>query len=191
MSDLSAIPELISAYGLIILVPLAIVEGPIVTIIAGWLASISLLNPLGVLVAAVVGDLLGDLLLYAVGRGLRLDRLPYVGRWLRLPRAQLVPLVRTIRENGTRLLVLAKVTHAAGFAVLLAAGAARMNLLQFTLVNFLCNIPKSALFIALGYLLGEAYGRASAWLGWGSAAIFVAIMALGLWWLLRQRAAEC
>jgi membrane-associated protein len=191
MSDLSAIPELISAYGLITLVPLAILEGPIVTIIAGWLASIGLLNPLGVLVAAVVGDLLGDLLLYAIGRGLRLDRLPYVGRWLRLPRAQLVPLVRTIRDNGTKILIIGKVTHAAGFAVLLAAGAARMNLLQFTLINLLCNIPKSAIFIALGYLLGEAYGRASAWLGWGSAVIFVALLAGGLWWLMRKRPAEC
>jgi membrane-associated protein len=191
MSDLSAIPELISAYGLIILIPLAVVEGPIVTVIAGWLASIGLLNPLGVLVAAVVGDLLGDLLLYAIGRGLRLDRLPYVGRWLRLPRAQLVPLVRTIRENSTRLIVIGKITHAAGFAVLLAAGMARMNLMQFTLINLLCNIPKSAVFIALGYLLGEAYGRASAWLGWGSAVMFMALLGVGLWWLMRQRTTEC
>ncbi|GHC64811.1 DedA family protein [Neogemmobacter tilapiae] len=191
MSDLSAIPELISAYGLITLVPLAILEGPIVTIIAGWLASIGLLNPLGVLVAAVVGDLLGDLLLYGIGRGLRLDRLPYVGRWLRLPRTQLVPLVRTIRDNGTKILIIGKVTHAAGFAVLLAAGAAKMNLLQFTLINLLCNVPKSAIFVTLGYLVGEAYGRASAWLGWGSAVVFVGLLAGGFWWLMQRRAAIC
>ena len=54
---------LLNAYGIAILAPLAIIEGPIVTVIAAWLASLGLLNLWEVLICVILADLVGDSLI--------------------------------------------------------------------------------------------------------------------------------
>ena len=193
MEDNAWITQLIAANGLWILAPLSILEGPIVTVIASWLSRIGLLDPVAAFVCVVLGDVVGDAIMYAAGRGVRLDRLPLVGRFLKIPRPTLVPLVKAIRGNSVRMLLVGKWTHAAGFAVLIAAGAARINFGLFVLVNLLASIPKSAVFFALGWTLGEAHQRVADWLSAGTAAVFsvlvIAAVALGVRWWIKRRAA--
>ncbi|MCC7319528.1 MAG: DedA family protein [Rubellimicrobium sp.] len=184
--DSNAIVELLTAYGLWILAPLSIVEGPIVTIIAGWLASLGIMQTLPVLVCVVLGDVIGDAIVYAGGRGVRLDRLPVIGRWFRIPRARLVPLVRQFRRNGVRILLIGKLTQGAGAFVLIAAGAARMPFGLFILVNFLASIPKSMVLMAVGWLIGEAHARIAGWLSWGSGAVLILALGAGGLWILAQ-----
>lgn len=189
MTESGDIVSVIATHGLWVLAPLSVMEGPIVTVIGGWLASLKLMNPVAVFVCVVIGDVVGDSLLYATGRGVRLDRLPLIGRYLRIPRATLVPLVRGFRDRGVRLLVLGKLTHAAGFAVLIAAGAARMNFALFALVNVLASIPKSLALMALGYGIGAAHAKVAQWLSWGSALVLILVVIGGAIWLWRRRAA--
>lgn len=192
MSDGSEIFRLIEAYGLIALVPLSLLEGPIVTVLAGWLVSLSLLDPLVAFIVLVLGDVVGDVALYAAGRGVRLDRIPWVGGYFRIPRAQLVRFVRMVRHNGVRLLVIGKLTQAAGFAVLIAAGTARMNLPLFIAVNLLASIPKTLALMILGYFLGEAHERVARWLSFGSYAFLAALLVGGgLFWLYRRKRNRC
>ena len=54
---------LIQAYGLWILAPFAILEGPIVTILAAYLAQRGFLPVIGVYLVCIGGDLVGDALL--------------------------------------------------------------------------------------------------------------------------------
>jgi membrane protein DedA with SNARE-associated domain len=61
-----------------------------------------------------------------------------------------------LRRRGWRLLVWGKVTHAAGFAVLIAAGAARMPFLPFLLVSAPLSAAKTALLVGLGWAVGGA-----------------------------------
>lgn len=180
----------IATHGLWVLAPLGVVEGPVVTIIAGWLVSLGLLPTLPAVVCLVVADVVGDCLLYAAGRGVRLDRLPLIGPRLRVPRDRLVPLVRAIRQNDIRLLVLGKLTHAAGFAVLIAAGVARIGLGRFILTNTLASIPKTLALFVLGYLFGRAHEQMAEWLSYGSATALAAlILVAGLWLVHRRRVA--
>ena len=69
MSTGTEITSLISNHGLAILAPLSIIEGPIVTVIAAYLARQGLLVLWQVAICVIIGDLLGDLLYYSVGRG--------------------------------------------------------------------------------------------------------------------------
>jgi membrane protein DedA with SNARE-associated domain len=191
MNGSAEIAQLIAAHGLWILAPLAVLEGPIVTVIASWLARLGLLDPLAVFVCVVIADLVGDGLMYWAGRGVRLDRLPVIGRYLRIPRSTLVPLVKAFRERGVRLLVVGKLTHAAGFAFLIAAGAARMPFALFLLVNFLASIPKCLAFMALGWVIGAAHQEISRWLSLGSGLVLglVAMAALVGFVIWRRRKA--
>lgn len=184
-----SIIALLSAHGLWLLMPLSIIEGPIVSILAGWLVGLGIMAMVPVFIILVLGDVIGDALFYAAGRGVRLDKLPFVGRYLRIPRARIVPLVKAFRDQGVRILVIGKVTQGAGFLVLIAAGAARMNFALFLLVNTLVAMPKAALLMAVGYLVGEAHERIADWLSWGSMAMgALVVTAAVIWFLLRRRA---
>jgi len=179
--------DLIAAYGLAVLAPLSILEGPVVTMIAGWLASVGLLHLGAAFVVVVAGDLIGDMALYLIGRN-ALGAIPAVWRdWLGLTRPRLIRLMRRFRKDGARILVIGKLTHAAGFAILLSAGAARMPIGVFLLANFLATIPKSMAFLAIGWAVGSAYQRWATGVFWVSLALVV--LAAAAWLILRRRRA--
>src|SRR3989344_3685438 len=59
---------LLTTYGYFLLFPIMVVEGPIITVIVGFLSSLGLLNVFITYVVVVIGDLAGDSIAYAVGR---------------------------------------------------------------------------------------------------------------------------
>ena len=176
MIDHAQLVSLMSDYGLWILTPLAVIEGPIVTVIAGYLASLSILNLWQIIPCVIIADIVGDSLLYLLGR-LALGSIgpTWRGR-LGLSQRRLFCLMRGFRRNGAKILVTAKLTHAAGFAALTAAGAARMRFADFILANTLAGIPKCLLFVTLGYLFGSAYETVGSWLSFEA----MLLLAIGL-----------
>ena len=175
MTASADIATIITNHGISILAPLAILEGPIVTVVAAYLASLNLLRLVDVIICVIIGDVIGDCILYWVGRGM-LDWLPVSLRMrFGVSRRRMAVLIRTFRDNGVRVLVVGKLTHAAGFAVLIAAGAARMSFGTFVLANFLATIPKSLALVALGYLFGSAHALIAEWFSLGSVVILAGV----------------
>lgn len=86
-----------------------------------------------------------------------------------------------------RVLILGKLTHAAGFAALIGAGAARMRFGPFLLANLLASIPKSLVFITIGYLFGEAHEAIGQWLTISSAVVLALVAGGAMIWLRRRR----
>lgn len=187
MIDQATLVSMMSSYGLWVLTPLAVLEGPIVTVIAGYLASLSILKLWQVIPCVILADILGDSLLYLLGR-LALGSIgPSWRDRLGLSPRRLFYLIRGFRRNGTRILVAAKLTHAAGFAALTAAGAARMRFGDFILANILAGVPKCLFFVALGYLFGSAYGRVAHWLSIEAALLLLVGLGLVAIVYLRRR----
>ncbi len=186
MIGLTTITTLIAKYGLAIVAPIAVVEGPIVTVIAAWLASQGILGLWSVSLIVIAADIVGDFILYAMGRW-GLNRLP-AGLMARLglTRARLEGLGSHFAERGGRSLLIGKVTHSMGFAVLAAAGMARMPAVPFFWYNLLGTIPKSLLFVALGYGFGSAYATIDSWLSRFSLFMGAAIIGLAAVYLLRR-----
>lgn len=189
MTASAEIATIITNHGITILAPLAILEGPIVTVVAAYLASLNLLRLVDVIVCVIAGDVIGDCILYWVGRGM-LDWLPLSLRMrFGVSRRRMAVLMRTFRDNGVRVLVVGKLTHAAGFAVLVGAGAARMPFGTFVLANFLATIPKSLALVAVGYLFGSAHALIAQWISWGPFVILPLLLVGGgvLYYLKRRR----
>jgi membrane protein DedA with SNARE-associated domain len=185
--DGAQIAAIIEAHGIAILAPLAVIEGPIVTVIAAYLSSLGLLDVIQVYLCVVIADVVGDCILYGLGRAGSGAVPPRLGLRLGLNRRRMAGLIRAYRDNGVRLLILGKLTHAAGFAVLVAAGAARMNILTFIAANLVGTIPKSLALVTLGYLFGSAHAVIAAWFSTGSAVLLALIVAAaGGWWLWRR-----
>jgi len=164
----------------------SVVEGPIVAVLASFLASkgVFALGPLAAVLLA--GDLLGDLGYYLIGRR-GIGRVPAHWRQrLGLGPGRAEALVRHFDRHGGWTLVAAKLTHSIGAPVLVAAGIARMPLAPFLLFNLLASIPKTAALMALGWFAGDAYARIDLWLGRG-ALVLLLVAAVGAAWLWRRR----
>ncbi|WP_116135108.1 DedA family protein [Tropicimonas sp. IMCC34043] len=181
-----ALHHLVQGYGLFLLMPLAILEGPIVTVIAGWACRSGDLPLFSTFVVLIIADLIGDGLLYALGRW-GLGRLPR--RWknrLHLSDRHLSTVGDHFAAQGGRTLVGAKLTHTFGLPVLVAAGAARMPGVAFMGFNLIATIPKTAAFLALGYLAGQAQTTIETWIGRGSFAVLLLGVGLVAFWLRRR-----
>jgi membrane protein DedA with SNARE-associated domain len=187
------IQHYLAIYGYAALLPLAIIEGPAVTVFAAFLAAQGVFDVVGVYAIVVLGDLVGDVLHYAVGRWAaarwaakpraakpmaadlvasgwgaagrratgRWPTQPKSGRtsrWMASVRQRVEVLAPRIRTRAGAMLLFGKWTHSAGFAVLLAAGAAHVKLRRFLAFNLLGTLPKSLLLVLLGYWFGKLYG---------------------------------
>lgn len=178
---------LVAVHGLPVAGLIAVVEGPIITVLCAWAAAGGLFTPWKVFAVMVLADLIGDIAFYALGRQ-GVDRIP--AGWLRRIGARpgrLRGLERQFRHRGGRMLALGKVTHSAGALFLLAAGAARMPVLPFLWFNLLATLPKTALFFALGWFGGHAWQRMEIWIANGSILLALVVVATALWWFLHQR----
>lgn len=190
MIQLDALAPLVADYGLWVVAAASVIEGPIVSVLSTALAREGLL-PLWPLAAILLaGDLVGDVLHYAVGRR-GLARMPRTWRrWLGIGPARALQLTRHFGRHGGKTLVLAKMTHSVGAPVLLAAGMARMPLTRFLAWNALAAIPKTAGLMAIGWYVGDAWRQVELWLGrstWLALLAFAVLIAL--WWF-RKRAIQ-
>lgn len=183
--------HLIQADGLLLLFPLAVVEGPIVTIITGWLGRLGYFSLGWAMLVLVLADLLGDSLLYAFGRaGTYL--LPQKLRLaLGVTDARIAQVALHFSKHGGRTLLVAKLTHTFGFVALVAAGTSRMSFPVFLSFNLLGTIPKTLFFLLVGYAAGEAHVTIGHWIGrasLGMAILGIAILSIWHWKRARARA---
>jgi len=165
-------------YGYAVMLPIAIVEGPIVTIIGAFLAAHGLLNVYLVYLVSLAGDMLGDLLYYAIGRW---GRNSFLMGWIRffgVNEKRIEKLEKHFEKHSGKTLVVGKITHGVGSIVLLAAGAAKMPLWRFMWVNFVASLPKSLLFVLIGYFFGAAYVKIGVYLDNTAKATVIAAIAL-------------
>jgi len=187
MNSLDSTQKLIETYGLFLLAPLSILEGPIVTVMASYAARLGYLNIYAVFAVCVLGDLIGDVALYWIGRTGGRWAPPKLRRRLGVDRARTVKLVHHFRVQGGRTLILGKITHSAGFLVLLAAGAAKMSFGRFVLFNTLGTLPKTAFFCAIGSTMGHAYTSIDGYIGRVSVVLLIAFIAAAIGWRVHER----
>ncbi len=174
LAELSAF---LTHQGLWLLLPLAIVEGPIVAVVAGVLCSQSVFDWFVVYPLLVIGDLIGDCLYYAVGR-LSQGRVHRIALWLHLPVSKAEEFAARVKARSIRMLLIGKWTHAIGILVLIAAGAARIALPRFLIINLLATLPKAALLLGVGYLVGANWTRAvNHWGWWTLGLVIVGVLA--------------
>lgn len=181
---------LIGHYGYWGIFALSLLEGPLITVFAAALAAQGLLRLDIVYGVVLAGDMAGDLAYYVAGRWL----LAPLARSRGAQRHRLAGRVAALRErlhsHCGRILLVGKLTHSAGFVILLAAGAARVRLLPYLFYNLLGTLPKAALLMVVGYYYGRLYTGLSLPLKILSALVFVLVLVGLLWWAQRVGARE-
>ena len=177
--------HLLEQYGYLFLFIIAVVEGPIITIIGAFLASLGYFNIFAIYGVVTAGDLTGDLLFYCLGRFGRTGALKSVRRSLGMTDEHLARLEGYVEQHGVKLLVLAKYTQS-GFLALPASGAARMPVGKFLWYNLLATIPKSFALVLIGYFFGYAYNRINGYLAKASLVVLGMLCIAAAYMLLRR-----
>jgi membrane protein DedA with SNARE-associated domain len=147
---------LLARFGYPVLLPIAVVEGPAITIIAGALVAAGQFNPVIACLLLVVADLVGDLLYYCLGRfghAPLVEKLS-ISKRLSVAAHKLPLLEQRFRENDWKLLMLGK-TQALGSVILYMAGASKTPFGRYMVLNLIGTFPKVILFETIGYLLGR------------------------------------
>ncbi|WP_369790520.1 DedA family protein [Rouxiella sp. WC2420] len=189
MFDLQSIEELVREYGLLLLAPLAVIEGPIVTVIAAYAARLGYFSLPAVCIIVILADLIGDAGYYCLGRwAIQSNGEP--PKWLSflgLNKARLATVVASFDKHGGRLLVIGKLTHSAGAVVLVASGMARMRFSHFIFYNAVAQVPKSLFFVAIGWSFGHVIGQVDHWIAYLSVGMLLLLIAGGVVWIKTQK----
>jgi membrane-associated protein len=164
-------------YRYLVIFPLAVLEGPIVTFISGFLVSLGLLPFFPTYVVIVTGDLIGDSLYYAIGR---YGREGFIGKYLHyvgITFERIKTLEKQFENNLYKIFVLGKFTHGIGSIVWVASGLAKVPFRQFLFLNAITTAIKSLIILALGFYFGKAYEKFEQYLHfWAWAGITLVVL---------------
>lgn len=163
--------ELLLTYKYLILIPLAIVEGPIVMIICGFLVTLGILNPLFVYMIIVMGDIVGDVTQYCIG---------YYGKrflhYFKITDEKLEKAKIYFSENHTKTIILSKLLYGIGFTGIVVAGAAHIPFVRYIKTSMLISAVQSAVLLIIGILFGHMYVVIGKYLNYYAA--FASVIAL-------------
>lgn len=141
----------VADYGTGIFFILAMIEGPLVVLAATALALMGTMDLRWVWGLAILADLAGDVLLYAVGRFIP-DMLPQRFR----PHMAQEKVGLLFRQHGVRVLLVAKLTHFAGLPTLISAGFGRMAFVPFLVWSLIGTVLKVSVIVLTGWYFWQA-----------------------------------
>ena len=151
---------LIIHYKYLILFPMAAIEGPVVSLVAGLLANLGYLAVAPAFLIILLGDFLPDLAYYFIGRKARNRRLDGFGKHLAFLSSHLKLLETLWHEHGRKTMFISKLAYGLSIPLLISAGLTNMPLRKYVSYVLPVCIFKCAAIMALGYLLVESYMRA-------------------------------
>ena len=170
---------LFTTYRYALIFPIAFVEGPIISIICGWLVAVGVLNLFVVYVLLIVANLTGDVLYYFLGYWGGPPLIRRFGKWLKIDLGQVEKMKNYFDQHGGKIIVTGKVTpHFAAAAMLAGAGLARYRFALFLYYCVVTELIKCIILLAIGYYLGYAYKQITVYLDYVGASISIATVVL-------------
>ena len=188
---LTRIISLIAGYKYWLLFPIAVIEGPIITVIGGFLSSAGVLSFWISYLVIVSGDVVGDALYYALGRFGGMPLISRYGRYININPERLEYVEQHFDAHGGKTLLFAK-TQAWGSLILVSAGIIKMRFWKFISWNAAGTAVKTLILLLLGYYFGAFYNLINHYLG-VAAAISAAVFVIGLLiyiFIIRPRTAK-
>ncbi|MFA7208831.1 MAG: VTT domain-containing protein [Parcubacteria group bacterium] len=132
-------------------------EGPITTAAAGFAAALGYFNPWAILAISVLGDLVPDSIYYLFGYLSRLTLIEKIGFRLGLTQSRIDSLEDKLKKHFGKSMVILKLTPVLPTFGFMLVGYLKLSFIAFTKFSAAVTVPKSILFLALGYFFGRLY----------------------------------
>ncbi len=176
--------SLLFSYRYLLLFPLAILEGPMLSVLCGALCATGFFHPIIVFPLVVCGDVTGDSLYYALGRW----GVPAFAQRLGIRfTSQKIETIRSYFEtNPVKTISLSKVVLGVGIAGLYLAGNARVPYKVFVCTCLLTSMAQFIVYLTLGLCLGQAYIRINQYLSVVTSIIIVLALSFTIFFFLKS-----
>lgn len=177
--DEQMIIQFLVDYGYLIMFPLMMVFGPIVTLIAAFMASMGVFNVYTVFVISLIAGMLGDVLLYGAGRKWGMGSVRSVGKYIRVTEKSVEKMERVFKCHGGKIIIIVKSTTGLCWVTFIAAGIAKMPFWRFFGYTIIGGLIWSSSLVLLGYFFGYMYNQIARYIsfgGWILAGVMILIV---------------
>lgn len=138
-----------------------VIEGPVITSAASFAAALGYFNIFIIFLLSIAGDLVGDYVYYGIGYFGRVKFVEKYGRHIGLTEHRMRHMERLIKKHPKKTLAAIKLAPLLPAPGLMMIGATRMSAKQYSWLTLLVTLPKTLIFMALGYYFGGVYNRFS------------------------------
>ena len=126
---------------------------------SGFLASTGKLNPILIILAGSVGNLVGSLIAYVIGIKLGREVILKYGKYVLLKKSHLEWTEAYFKKYGDRSTFVSRLLPAIRTYISLPAGIAKMNLKKFAIYSFAGSLIWSTMLTYVGVTLGEEWTK--------------------------------
>ena len=167
------------------------IPSELILLLAGFNVSEGRFGLVGGVVAATVGSVIGAYFLYGIGRLVQDERLERflagIGRVIGLKKTDVHKGFVWFERHGTKVVLFGRLVPVVRSVVSIPAGSDKMPLARFTLLTAAGSLVWNAVWVAVGWGLGDQWEKAGKWGDYLQYAV-VAAAVVGLGWLvLRSR----
>lgn len=154
-----------------------LIEGPIVTAAAAFASALGYFNLFAIFGLSLAGDLVADVIYYAIGYWGRINLVERFGHHFGLTTERMKHMENLMHTHPIKTLLALKLTPILPTPGLMLVGATKMDLKKYTVLSLLITLPKSLAFMVIGYFFGQQYDKLSHYMKNGT---YLIIGALGL-----------
>lgn len=159
---ISWIPEIllfIQSNGYLIFFIAMVIEGPVVNTAAAFAASLGYFNICIIFLIAILGDLIGDLIYFFIGRFSRTFILDEYGHHVGLSKKRISYIEKNLHNHFMKTLLFVKLTPFIVGPGLTIIGASKVKLSKFIFSSLIITIPTCIFFTLTGYYFGMAVDK--------------------------------
>lgn len=166
--------DFIDAIGLIGVAALVALENvfppipsELVLLLTGFNVSETRFGYVGAVIFATLGSVVGAYFLYGIGRLLSEERLEAflagIGRFVGLKKSDVHKGFRWFERHGSAVVLFGRLIPVVRSVVSIPAGAEKMPLVRFSVLTALGSLVWNAIWIAVGWGLGDQWKKAGSW----------------------------
>jgi membrane-associated protein len=177
-------------HGYAILLLIMILEGPIVTYVAAFAASLGVFDIYYVFILSLLGNLLGDLVAFSVGRiGNKVVIEKYLSHWLKVEKKDRIR--NYLKNNPGKAIAVIKLTPPLPVPGLILAGASDVSLRTFLIYSSIVSVSYSLSVTLLGFYSGVAFGTISKYVKYIEFTVGGAVLLIiGIYFLIKYLSRE-
>jgi membrane protein DedA with SNARE-associated domain len=166
-----------------------IVEGPIISVISGFLAYLGYLNIFVLYPLLVLGDLIGDSLYYSIGKYFsKLVWIKKIATRLGYSEEKEEFIKNHFKKHAIKTLFIAKISHGLGIPVQISAGIAKVKFFKYVSVELVATMIKTLVLLVVGFYLGDSYMKINGYLHFFAFALVALAVLVILYFILNKYA---
>lgn len=148
--------SLVEQSGYLLVFLLMVVEGPLVTIAAAAAASFGIFNIAIIFFLSLLGDLVGDLIYFVIGRVGNIVFIENYEKRYHLKSITVRKLKRKLIEHFGKTMFLIKFTPVLTTVGLILAGTLKIKTSRFVWYSLIITLPRTIFFTSIGFYFGLA-----------------------------------